>query len=236
MVYFHGGGWVIGSLRTCDTACAELCGLSNTVVMSVDYRLAPEHPFPAAPMDALNAFDWIAGHHDELGVDPARLGVAGDSAGGNLAAVVAQHRRDRVRYQLLVYPCVDLHNKTPSRGMFPSGLFLNSPTMDWFERRYITSPEQRLDTRVSPLLTEDLTSVPPACVLAVGFDPLRDEVRAYASRLDEVGALDELLDEPSLTHACWSMTHLVDRAAYLMKRSADALRRGLSPSSELLRG
>jgi acetyl esterase len=228
VVYFHGGGWTIGSLDTCDAHCARLALLSDAVVVSVDYRLAPEHVFPAAAHDAVNAFDWVKAEHEVCGIDPARIAVAGDSAGGNLAAVVAQARRDAVRYQLLVYPAVDLANDSPSYALFRDDLFLTEATMRWFTDHYVPDPSERLDVRASPLLADDLEGVAPACVVVVGFDPLRDEGRAYAERLDRVGALDRLVDEPSLAHGCMSYLRFSSRARDVVKRSAAALRAGLT--------
>ncbi len=232
VVYFHGGGWVIGSLDTADAYCAELAAAAGVVVVSVDYRLAPEHRFPTAAMDAVDAFDWVHSEHTHLGIDPERLGVAGDSAGGNLAAVVAQQRRATVRYQLLIYPATDLAHESASYALFRSSLFLTDASMRWFIERYVPDAEQRTDVRASPLLAEDLSGVAPACVLVVGFDPLRDEGRAYAARLDAAGSLDQLIEDPSLPHGCMAMTAFVARAHYLLTRSARALRTGLRPLSE----
>lgn len=232
IVYFHGGGWVIGSSRTSDCVTAKLAAATRALVVSVDYRLAPEHAFPTAANDAIGAFDWVRSEHQMLGIDPDRIAVAGDSAGGNLAAVVAQAREDAVCYQLLVYPAVDLSAEHASYAMFTRDLFLTAATMRWFIERYTPDAAQRHDVRASPLLAEDLSRVAPAGVFLVGFDPLRDEGRAYAARLEAVGKLDELYEDPSLAHACITQTHYVERASYFVDRCARALRRGLSsPSS-----
>lgn len=227
LVFFHGGGWVIGSRKTCGALCAQLAAQSAMVVVSVDYRLAPEHVFPAAADDALLAFDWVKSAHTQLGIDPSRIGVGGDSAGGNLAAVVAQQRRGEVGYQLLIYPVTDVQREAPSYALFQKDLLLTSGGVRWFSNHYTPDASVRADPRVSPLLAESLEGVAPACVVVVGFDPLRDEGLAYAQRLKDVGALDLLLEEPSLSHSCMSMLRFVERARYLVTRAARRLQHAL---------
>ncbi|GCD90688.1 alpha/beta hydrolase [Nocardioides sp. LS1] len=186
LVYLHGGGFVIGDLDTHDQLCRRLCAGADVVVLSVDYRLAPEHPFPAAVDDALAAVDWAAAHLGELGGSSV-LAVGGDSAGGNLAAVVAQARRDVVSSQVLIYPAVDAFGDYSSRVENAEGYFLEAATMEWFFGHYAGTAEVAADdVRHSPLLG-DLSGVAPAVVVTAEFDPLRDEGEAYADALSESG-------------------------------------------------
>jgi acetyl esterase len=192
LVYFHGGGWVQGSVATHDASCRLLAHLSGVRVLSVDYRLAPEHPYPAAVEDALAVYAWAADHPDRLGADPARLAVGGDSAGGNLAAVVALAARDderlpAVAFQLLLYPVTDVAAKTESYRRFSSGYLLTESGMDWFVSKYLPDPARRTEPQASPLRAESLAGLPPAYVATCIPDVLRDEGEAYAARLREAG-------------------------------------------------
>jgi acetyl esterase len=192
LVYFHGGGWVQGSVATHDPACRLLAHLSGVRVLSVDYRLAPEHPYPAAADDAIAAYAWAASEGERLGIDPARIAVGGDSAGGNLAAVVALAARDDVAlpaaaFQLLIYPAVDLAGKAESVTTFASGFLLTEAGMDWYVDKYVPDPGRREEPRASPLRAADLSGLPPAYVATCIPDPLRDEGEAYAARLREAG-------------------------------------------------
>jgi acetyl esterase len=186
VVMFHGGGWVIGDLDTHDNTARALCRDCRAVVVSVDYRLAPEAPFPAAVEDAVAATRWAAANTDFLG--GGALAVAGDSAGGNLAAVVCQQLRSgpTIAAQLLIYPGVDVAGEYLSREENGVGYFLDTATMVWFMQQYAT-PDHFADPRLSPLLHEDLTGLPPAVVVTAEFDPLRDEGEAYATRLERAG-------------------------------------------------
>ncbi len=191
LIYFHGGGWVIGDLDTHDGVCRLLANSARSAVISVDYRLAPEHKFPAAVDDAVNATEWIAAHAAMLGIDPARLAIGGDSAGANLAAVACLIARDRggprLRHQLLLYPATDfVTSDDPRRERF-EGFPLNVVTMNWFRDHYLRSAADYGDWRASPLRAKDLRGLPPAYVLTVGFDPLHAEGEAYASRLRDAG-------------------------------------------------
>ncbi|QBX54700.1 alpha/beta hydrolase [Nocardioides seonyuensis] len=197
VVFFHGGGWVIGDLDTHDLTCRTIASLCDAVVLSVDYRLAPEHPFPAAVEDALAATRWAADHTAELGGSDV-LAVAGDSAGGNLSAVVAQERRDageRLDAQLLIYPGTDMLAELPSRTENAEGYFLDMPTMTWFAVNYLGAETDPAQPRLSPL-RGDLAGVAPAVVVVAQFDPLRDEGTAYAEALAaaEVPVLVEEFD------------------------------------------
>jgi acetyl esterase len=189
VVFFHGGGWVIGDLETHDNQARSVARHGRAVVVSVDYRLAPEHPFPAAVDDAVAAARWAAAHLAELGGDD-RLAVAGDSAGGNLAAVVAQQLHadgTPVTAQFLIYPAVDSAGEYPSRVENAKGYFLEQPTMDWFYGHYAGGVDDPADPRLSPLRAADLSGLAPALVVTAEFDPLRDEGEAYAEALRAAG-------------------------------------------------
>jgi acetyl esterase len=191
LVYYHGGGWVRGDLDTHDQPCRLLAKSSGVSVLSVDYRLAPEYPFPAAVDDALAAFRDALARAAELGVDPGRIAVGGDSAGGHLAAVTAQLAAAddgfAPAFQLLIYPATDSAEVAASRVTFAEGFVLTKEEMDWYEERFLSPTQDRRDPRVSPLWAQDLSNLPPGLVVTAGFDPLRDEGEAYARRLREAG-------------------------------------------------
>jgi acetyl esterase len=185
VVYFHGGGWVVGDLDTHDSVCRALARSSGARVLSVDYRLAPEHPFPAGTEDALAAFRDAVARARELGADPARVVLAGDSAGGHLAAVTARLAAADAQppaFQLLIYPVTDCLQVAPSRNEFAQGFLLTKENMDWYEEQFIGAAD-RSDPRVSPLHADSLAGLAPAMVVTAGFDPLRDEGEAYAAKL-----------------------------------------------------
>lgn len=188
LLYIHGGGFVLGSVAAYDGVCRYLAVEAGCIVASLGYRLAPEHEFPAAVDDATAAFAWLSASARELGIDPARIAVGGDSAGGNLAAVVTQQQRARggpmPAFQLLVYPATELSCSMPSHRLFASGFFLEATTVRWFLKNYLRGPEDIGDVRASPLLAQDFTGLPPAMVLTAGFDPLRDEGEAYVQKLE----------------------------------------------------
>ena len=226
VVYYHGGGWVLGGLDSHDGTCRALANASGAVVVSIDYRLAPEHPFPAAVDDAWAALEWVAANAAELGAEPARLAVAGDSAGGNLAAVVALQARDAgsppLRGQLLVYPATDATMSHASIEENAAGYFLTKADMEWFYRHY--APERPDDWRLSPLAAPDPARVAPALVFTAEFDPLRDEGEAYARRLADVGVPVDLVRKDGLIHGFFGMVADVDQARDAMVRSGAALR------------
>jgi acetyl esterase len=204
VVYYHGGGWVAGDIDTHDQPCRLLARTSGARVLSVGYRLSPEHRFPAPVDDALAAFRDAVARSQELGADPARIAVAGDSAGGQLAAVTAwQSVRDggpAPAFQLLIYPVTDCAELAPSRVTFAEGFILTKPNMDWYELQFFGQDGDRRDPRASPLLADDLSGGPPALVVTAGFDPLRDEGEAYARRLREAGVNTLLRRHPGYIH------------------------------------
>jgi acetyl esterase len=210
VVYYHGGGWVVGDLDTHDGACRFLARTADVGVLSVDYRLAPEHRFPAAVDDAVAAFRWAVGAAARLGFDADRLAVAGDSAGGNLAAVVSwvttRNGGPAPAGQLLIYPVTDLSTKHPSYALFSTGFFLTAAEMDWYRGHYLPSEDAARDPRASPLLAPDLTRLPPAIVLTAGFDVLRDEGEAYAERLRAAGVPVDVRRLPGLIHGFCNTT------------------------------
>ncbi len=186
VVFFHGGGWVIGDLNTHDGPCRALAELATCVVVSVGYRLAPEHRFPAAPRDCIETTSWVFAHADELGVDPRRLGVVGDSAGANLAAVVAQHMpagEEAIRCQTLIYPVTDL---TINQFPYPEGYLLGVADIEWYYDHYVDAAD-RHDSLVSPLLAGSLLGLPPTHVITCEFDPLGPQGTEYARRLSAAG-------------------------------------------------
>ena len=234
LVFYHGGGWVIGDLDTHDGVCRFLAAAAGTAVLSVDYRLAPEHPFPAAVEDAWSAFAWAANNATGLDVDPTRIGVGGDSAGGNLAAVVSLLAREaggaRPAMQLLIYPVTDAAGELPSRRLFDEGFLLTKADMDYFEAHYLPPGTDAHDPRVSILEVPDLTGLPPAYVATAGFDPLRDEGEAYALRMREAGVTVALRRHPGLFHSFANLTAISPTSRAAMREAAGALRMGLAAS------
>jgi len=231
LVYYHGGGWVIGDLETHDVLCRQLAASAGIAVVAVDYRLAPEHKFPAAVDDAWAATRWVVGHAAELGVDGSRLAVGGDSAGGNLAAVVALMARDAgappIRLQMLNYPVTDLAAESPSYAEFADGFMLTRASMRWFADHYLPRKEDALDWRVSPLRARSLAGVAPALVVTAGFDPLRDEGDAYARRLREAGVRVDHICYGGMVHGFLPMGRLIDAGNRGVEQIAAALREAL---------
>ncbi len=232
LVFFHGGGFCLGNLDSHDPPCRVLAEDGHCLVISVDYRLAPEHKFPAAVDDCVAAFRWVASNAEKLGVDPARIAVGGDSAGGNLAAVVAQQTRGDARkpaFQLLIYPATDFTMSMPSIRQMGRGFFLEYDTMVWFRERYLNNEAERYDVRASPLFApqEQLAGLPPAMVATAGFDPLRDEGRAYADKLRDAGVPVRYRCYPSLFHGFFSASGGLESARSSLVEAAAALREAL---------
>ncbi len=232
LVYFHGGGWVIGSLDTHDASCRELASQTGCVVVSVDYRLAPEHRYPAAAEDCFAAVRWVADHAAELGVDPARLAVGGDSAGGNLSAVVSLLARDRsgpaLRFQLLVYPVTDCDFSRPSYLRNASGLLLERDTMLWFWDHYVPDAARRREPHCAPLHAESLAGLPPALVITAEYDPLLDEGEAYVRRLEEAGVPTTCTRYDGMVHGFFAMGMLAQGARDAVAQASEALRKSFA--------
>jgi len=232
VVHFHGGGWMVGDLDTNDSACRFLAAHSGAAIFSPTYRLAPEHPFPAAPEDARAAYLWALALADELGADPQRIGVGGDSAGANLAAGVCLAMRDSggplPRMQLLVYPATEAIEPRPSRALFPEGFMLTQLDIEHCERAYLPDRSLGYEPLASILRAPDLSGLPPAYVATAGFDPLRDEGEEYALRMRAAGVQVALRRHPRLTHLFANMTPVSRSARAAMLEAAGALRMGLS--------
>lgn len=230
VVYFHGGGWTIGDLETHDALCRALANRSGCAVLAVDYRLGPEHRFPAAVDDAWAATRWAAEHAAELGTAPGRLGVAGDSAGGNLAAVVALLARDaggpRIGHQLLIYPATDVTRDWPSYHENAEGYFLTVRDMEWFESHYLRSPADREDWRMSPAVAADHSGLPPALVVTAEYDPLRDQGEAYGELLRAAGVPAKVVRYPGMIHGFVGMD-VLDVARRALEEMGAEIRSGL---------
>jgi len=216
LIFFHGGGWVIGDLDSHDVVCRKLADEGQLRVIAVDYRLAPEHKFPAAVEDALAATRWIAANADALGIDPSRLLVGGDSAGGNLAAVVAIAARDgggpALAGQLLIYPATDFAMTHPSHREPETSVILTHSVINWFRDHYLRGPDDAADWRASPARIGSLAGLPPAYVLTAGADPLRDEGEEYARRLTEAGVPVTHRGFPGQFHGFFTMGKLLQQA------------------------
>lgn len=209
LVFFHGGGWVVGDLDTHDQPCRLLSRYADVHVLSVDYRLAPEHPYPAGVEDAVAAFAWAVAHCAEFGADPSRVAVGGDSAGGNFAAVVCQVTRDSgttmPAAQLLLYPGTDASVDRPSKSLFAEGFFLTRVQMDWYWDAY-SAGGSRTDPKLSPLCADSLAGLPPTLLTTAAFDPLRDEGEAYADALRAAGVSVAMRRATGLVHGYANMT------------------------------
>lgn len=233
LVYYHGGGWVIGDLDTHDTLCRELANGAGCAVVSVDYRMGPEHRFPAAVDDAIAALRWVSHNARDLSVDASRIAVGGDSAGGNLAAVAAIAAREAggpaLRFQLLVYPATDMRRTAASHVTNGQGYLLTSDTMRYFHDHYIADPAHDLDWRASPLLHPELSRLPPAFMLTAGYDPLRDEGLQYAQRLTQAGVSTTLVCFERQIHGFLPMGKVLDEANVAVQLCAAQLRQALAP-------
>jgi acetyl esterase len=232
LVYYHGGGWVIGDLETHDSPCRFLAANSGAQVLAVDYRLAPEHPFPAAVEDACAAYAWATGYPGDPPVAADWVAVGGDSAGANLAAAVCLQAPNGnappPAMQLLIYPVTECGRELPSRQLFREGFLLTRRDMGYFEDRYLPPGTDRSDPRVSVLEAEDLSGLPPAYIATAGFDPLRDEGEAFAERLREAGVRVALRRHSGLVHTFANLTAICPSARQAMLEAAGALRMGLA--------
>jgi acetyl esterase len=232
LVYFHGGGWVIGDVETHDSTVRAVAAASGVTVVSVDYRLAPEHPFPAPLDDCCAAVRWVVDNAEALDVDPARLAVGGDSAGGNLAAVAAVRMRDAgipVAFQLLVYPVTDGTMGSASYAENAEGYFLTRDSMDWFWGHYVGDGD-RTHPHVSPVHAPDesLAGLPPALIITAEFDPLRDEGEAYAARLQAAGVPVTTTRYDGVIHGFFSMGDMIPEGKAAVDEAGEALRRALA--------
>ena len=231
LVFYHGGGWTIGDLDTHDTLCRELCNGSGACVVAVDYRMGPEHRFPAAVDDCIAAAYWVQREAAALQIDPARIAVGGDSAGGNLAAVVALAARDAgdlpLVYQLLIYPATDMRRNAPSHLANGQGYLLTSDSMAYFHDHYMGGVTQDTDWRASPLHATSLAKLPPALVLTAGFDPLCDEGKAYAVRLTDEGNRAMYVCFERQIHGFITMGRVFDEANTAVALCAAELKRAL---------
>jgi acetyl esterase len=227
LMYFHGGGWVIGGIETSDGLCRILTNSAGCIVVSVDYRLAPEHPFPAAVGDAYHATLWAAANASSFGGDSSRLAVCGDSAGGNLAAVAAQIARDRgkpaIRLQLLIYPVTDAGCEPPSYSENAEGYFLTRDAMQWFWNHYVPNEADRSHPWASPLRASSFVGLPPALVITAEFDPLRDEGERYAERLSAAGIPVQRTRYDGMIPGFFTMSALIDQGRTAIQKSAGAL-------------
>ena len=229
LVYFHGGGFVLGSLTSADSVCRFLAKHAGVSVLAVDYRLAPEHRFPAAIEDARTAFMYAASCAEQWGHDPKRIAVGGDSAGGNIAAVLCQQLRGGAvtpYFELLFFPVTDMSAKSASYREFADGYFLTEKQMDWYTEHYLGAAD-RTDPRISPLLADDLSGLPAAYVAVAGFDPLRDEGEAYALRMAQAGVHVSLRRHDGLIHAFVNSTGVGRTGREAMLEACGALRQGL---------
>ncbi|HYW02919.1 MAG TPA: alpha/beta hydrolase [Gammaproteobacteria bacterium] len=232
LLFYHGGGWVIGGLDEYHGVVSNLAAQSGCVTVSVDYRLAPEHRFPAAVEDSYAALEWAAAHAGELGADPARIALAGDSAGGNLTAVMALLARDRngptLSFQAMIYPATAAgSSQYDSYRKYGEGYILTARGMDYFWKHYMGEGAEITDYRAAPLLAEDLGGLPAALVMVAGFDPLHDEGLEYAQRLTEAGTHVMVTDYPTLSHGFITMSGVLDAGKLAVEQVAAAIRRAV---------
>lgn len=228
LVFLHGGGWIFGDIETHDALCRLLAHQAACLVVSVDYRLAPEHKFPAALDDSLAALDWVAAHAAEVGGDATRIALGGDSAGGNLAAAACQVLRDRsgpnIVFQLLIYPAVDFTADMVSPRSHGAGYGLSDAAIGWMRECYLNDPFDAIDPRASPAMAKDLSGLPPAFIQTAEFDPLHDEGKAYADALRAAGGTAIHINYPGMIHGFMRMGALVDDAAVAIDDAAKALK------------
>jgi acetyl esterase len=231
LLFFHGGGFVLCDLETHDRQCRSLANASGCVVIAVDFRLAPEHKFPVPVEDGYAATRYVAEHPTEFGVDPLRIGVAGDSAGANMATVVALMARDRgapsLKFQLLIYPVVDFWNESPSMEEFGANHFLTREAMYWFRDCYFATTDDARLPYGSPLLADDLRGLPPAMVVTAECDPLRDQGEAYARKLEAAGVPVTFKRYDGMIHPFFNLGGIIDAGRALVKHAAGEIRQAL---------
>lgn len=228
IVYLHGGGWTLGGLDTYEPLCRQLANTTGRVVIWVEYRLAPEHPYPAALEDSWKALEWIQQNADWIGVESRQIAIAGDSSGGNLAAVTALAARGRViafqpEFQLLIYPALDLTASQPSHRELADGYLLTRDLYAWYLDNYAGKDSERMDWRLSPLFAEDVRGLAPTILLTAGFDPLRDEAVVYAARLRDAGVRVESIHFPGMIHGFIAMGGVIPAANVAIARIAAAI-------------
>ncbi|HYG27178.1 MAG TPA: alpha/beta hydrolase, partial [Caulobacteraceae bacterium] len=231
LVYFHGGGYVIGDLDTHDAFLRRLAAASGVKVLSVDYRLAPEHPFPAALDDGLAATRWAFDHAEEIGFDRGKIAVGGDSAGGNLSAYLGLEMRNdperKIAFQLLLYPATAMEQQTQSREELADGYVLTREAMEWFAGHFAVQghPEQH---RAEPGMADDVSGAPPALVVTAGYDPLKDEGKAYAEKLGAAGVKVQHIEYESLMHDFYLLAHVSPKVIEAIEETAQALKTALA--------
>ena len=232
VVYFHGGGWVVGSIDTHDNYCRSLANAADMIVVSVDYRLAPEHTFPAAAEDSYEATRWVDDNIESIGGVPGKLAVAGDSAGGNMAAVTALMSRDRgtpdIAFQVLIYPITDYDVETPSYRDFSTGYFLTRDAMIWFWGQYVPHEADRANPYALPMRAESLQGLPPALIVTAEYDPLRDEGEIYAEKLREAGVEATMTRYDGMIHGFTRRTNMYAKARQALDEVASHLKRVLN--------
>jgi acetyl esterase len=232
LVFFHGGGWVIGNIDTHDGLCRMIANGSGCRVISVEYRLSPESKYPDAVDDAVAALEWVEKNAAQLGVDANLLAVGGDSAGGALAAVVAQIAKakggPKLSYQLLLFPVTQIGEETRSLREYAEGYFLERKTLDWFYAQYLPGDADKMDSRISPLRAEDISGLPPAYITLAGFDPLHDEGLAYAEKLRAAGVPVTVADYPDMVHDFIYLQAVLPQASEALNAAAKALKDALS--------
>ncbi len=230
-VFFHGGGWVIGDIATYDTVCRALTNAARCITVSVDYRLAPEYKFPVAIDDCYEATCWVAEHCATFNGNPERIAIGGDSAGGNLTAIISIMARDRggpaLAYQVLIYPATDFSRETASIRENAEGYLLTRQDMLWFQSLYFNNEDEQLDLRASPLLTPDLSGLPPALVITAEFDPLRDEGEMYATRLREAGVSVTASRYDGMIHLFLNMAGMLDQGKQALVQIGTELQKAL---------
>ena len=233
LVYFHGGGWVVGDLASHDYTCRVLTKESGCVVVAIDYRLAPEHKFPAAPEDCYAATQWVSNNAAALGSDADHIAVGGDSAGGNLAAAVALMARDRggprIRHQMLIYPVTDVAMDTPSQKEFTAdGFVLSKLDMQWFWGHYLANPNDGANPYASPARAKDLKNLPPAHIITASHDPLRDEGETYGELLKKAGNKVKVKRYDGVVHGFFSLQAVIDQGKTATKDAVAELKASLA--------